>query len=136
MIRPYISILMAMLAMAPLSGIAQDDTLPDWGSMTPDERRDAWESLSEAERQAIRNRFTSESRRMTPEERKAVRERVRERWDSMTPEQREAAKQKMREKLDSMSSEECEAFRERRRNRGARGERAGQRSRNNEQGGS
>jgi hypothetical protein len=70
--------------------------------MTPEERRAAWEALSDEEKQAIRekNRARREQKRaewqaMTPEEREAKREEMRQRMESMTPEQREAMRKRM-----------------------------------------
>lgn len=70
--------------------------------MTPEERRAAWETLSDEEKQAIREKMRDrrEQRRaeweaMTPEEREAKREEMRKRMESMTPEQREAMRKRM-----------------------------------------
>ena len=69
--------MLLMLAAAPLAAVAQND----FENMTPEERREAFDNLSE-------------------EERDAVKQRMRERWDSMTPEEREAFTERRRMRGD------------------------------------
>ena len=77
--------------------------------MAREERRAAWDGLSEEEKQAKR------------EQMRAKREQKRAEWESMTPEQREAKRAEMREKWDSMTPEQQEAMKQRRQQRGQRG---------------
>ena len=83
------------------------------GRMTPAERRAAWESLSEEEKQAKR------------EEMRAKRELRRAEWQAMTPEEREAKRAEMRKKWDAMTPEQREAMKQRRKQRGHRNGRRG-----------
>lgn len=70
--------------------------------MTPEERRAAWDALSEEEKQALR------------EKRQAAIEKRRAEWEAMTPEQRKAKREEMRERMRNMTPEERAAIRERR----------------------
>ena len=69
------------------------------------EMRERWESMSEAERQAVRERRAAGRMGSVSEEQ---REAMRERWHSMSEEERQAA----RERWQSMSDEERRAMRE------------------------
>ena len=69
--------------------------------MTREQRRGAWEGMSEDEKQAIREKMRAkrDQRRaeweaLTPEERVAKRAEMRKKFDAMTPEQQEALKKK------------------------------------------
>ncbi len=73
--------------------------------MSREERRAAWQNLSEEEKQAKRDQMRAkrEQRRaeweaLTPEEREAKRAQMREKWEAMTPEQREAIKQRRKQR--------------------------------------
>lgn len=81
--------------------------------VTREERRAAWESLSEAEKQAKR------------EEHRARRELRRAQWEAMTPEERDVKRAEMRAKWEAMTPEQREAMQERRKQRGDRGGRPG-----------
>ena len=101
------AVCLSLLPLAVFSQESDQGAASEQGrDMTREERRAAWESLSEEEKQAKRQelRAKREQRRaeweaMTPEEREAKREvrraEMRAKWEAMTPEQREAAK-KMR----------------------------------------
>ena len=72
--------------------------------MTREQRRAAWEGMSEEEKQAIRDKMQSkrdqkraEWEALTPEEREAKRAEMRKKYDAMTPEQQEAIKTKRRQ---------------------------------------
>ncbi len=73
--------------------------------MTREERRAAWEGLSEEEKQAKRDRMRAkreqmraEREAMTPEQREAKRAEMRKKWEAMTPEQRDAIKQRRQQR--------------------------------------
>lgn len=97
------------LSLFPFAGLAQEsddgassEKRPD---MTREERRAAWENLSEEEKQAKR------------EEWRAKREQRRAEWEAMTPEEREAKRAEMRQRLESMTPEQREAMKEKRKQR-------------------
>ncbi len=77
--------------------------------MTREERRAAWEGLSEEEKQAKR------------EQMRAKREQRRAEWEAMTPEEREAKRAEMRRRMEAMTPEEREAMKQRRQQRGQHG---------------
>lgn len=79
--------------------------------MTREERRAAWESMSEEEKQAKR------------EQMRAKREQRRAEWEAMTPEEREAKREEMRKRMESMTPEEREAMKQRRKRYGHHGKR-------------
>lgn len=78
--------------------------------MTPEERRAAWASLSEEEKQAKR------------EQMRAKREQKRAEWEALTPEQRDAKRAEMREKWESMTPGQREAMKQRRQKHAGKGE--------------
>jgi hypothetical protein len=59
--------------------------------MTLEERRAAWESLSDEEKQVKR------------EEMRARRDQMRAEWESMTPEEREVKRAEMQKRMESMT---------------------------------
>ena len=77
--------------------------------MSREERRAAWESLSEEEKQAKR------------EQMRAMREQRRAEWEALTPEEREAKRAEMREKWEAMTPEQRKAIKQRRKQRGQHG---------------
>lgn len=101
------------LALLPIAAVSEETdpgaTSDQRSGMTPEQRRAAWESLSEEEKQATR------------EEMRARREHRRAEWEAMTPEERDARRAEMREKWESMTPEEREAMKERRKRVGGKG---------------
>jgi hypothetical protein len=119
-------------------------------SMTPEQRREYVQGLSDDERQALRKQLRAQWDAMSEEERTAARrdqadrraankEAKRKQWDSMSEEEREAAraqretqKQKRREIWNNLSDEEKAAARQR--TRDGQGGRGGQNKGRGEQG--
>lgn len=91
---------MTLLAAACGPALGQDDDdAGEWQDMTPDERREAWEGMSEEERDAVRERMRrrrEELRSMTPEEREKLREEYRRRFEALPPEEQEAIRERRR----------------------------------------
>lgn len=79
------------------------------GDMSREERKAAWDALSEEEKQARRDQA------------RAKREQRRAEWEAMTPEQQEAKRAEMQKKWDAMTPEQQEAMKERRKQRGRSG---------------
>lgn len=77
-------LLAAALATAVISLPAAAVDINDLKDMTPQERKDYLASLTEAEREALK------------EQRRAKREQRRAEWEAMTPEEREAKKAEMK----------------------------------------
>lgn len=77
--------------------------------MTREERRAAWEALSDEEKQAKRD------------EMRAKREQARADWESLTPEEREAKRAEMKAKWEAMTPEQREAMKNMRKQRQNRG---------------
>lgn len=105
--------LILSLALLPIVAVSEQ-TDPGASSdqrseMTPEQRRAAWESLSEEEKQAKR------------EEMRARREQKRAEWEAMTPEERDAKRAEMRKKWESMTPEQREAMKQRRKRVGGKG---------------
>lgn len=105
------SMLSAMLL--PQTAISQES---DQGAapgkrdeMTREERRAAWEGMSEEEKQAIRDRMRTN------------REQKRAEWEALTPEEREAKRAEMRKKFDAMTPEQQEALKKKRQQRAQQG---------------
>ena len=101
----------SLFALMSASGYALSDEVEDdeLSEMTREERREAWEDMSEEEHNAIREQMRERAR---------VR---REEYEAMTPEERAARREEMRERFEGMSPEERQAMRERFRARGPRG---------------
>jgi hydrogenase maturation factor HypE len=99
------SMLSAMLLpQAVISQESVQDAAPGKrDEMTLEERRAAWDGMSEEEKQAIRGRMQEN------------RERKRAEWEALTPEEREAKRAEMRKKFDAMTPEQQEALKKRRR---------------------
>ena len=77
--------------------------------MTREERRAAWEGLSEEEKQAKR------------EQMRGKREQKRAEWEAMTPEERDAKRAEMHRRYEAMTPEQQEAVKQRRQQRGKQG---------------
>ncbi len=77
--------------------------------MTREQRRAAWENMSEEEKQAIRAKMQSK------------RDQKRAEWDALTPEEREAKRAEMRKKFDAMTPEQQEALKKKRQQRAQQG---------------
>ena len=77
--------------------------------MTREDRRAAWENLSDEEKQAKR------------EQKRAKRDQMRAEWDAMTPEERDARRAERKKRMESMTPEQREAMKKRHKNRGQRG---------------
>ncbi len=106
---------------------AQAQSLSDFHNLTPEEKRDYWDSLSEQERQAKREQWRAEREAMSDEERAAMhaermakREEMRARWDALSDEEKQARRDAMRAHREdrramweSMSPEERAAVRDR-----------------------
>lgn len=102
----------ALLPFAAYSQESDEGATPEKRpDMTREERRAAWQNLSEEEKAAKR------------EQMRARREEMRAKWESMTPEEREAKRAEMRKRMESMTPEEREAMRQRREQRGQHGNR-------------
>ncbi len=105
----------SILSLALLPFVAHADENEDGASpenrpeMTREERRAAWENLSEEEKQAKR------------EQMRARRDQRRAEWDALTPEERDAKRAEMKKRMESMTPEQREAMKKRRMNRGQRG---------------
>ena len=105
----------SILSLALLPFVAHADENEDGASpvnrpeMTREERRAAWENLSEEEKQAKR------------EQMRARRDQRRAEWDALTPEERDAKRAEMKKRMESMTPEQREAMKIRRMNRGQRG---------------
>ncbi len=121
--HPYRKAIIAisLTVLLPLAASAQ--SLSDFKEMSPDDRRAAYENLSDEERTAIRDQRRAQYDSMSEDERQAMREKRAgkrdERWDSMSEEEREVArtkrqaqKEERRQRWDSMSEEERAAARE------------------------
>ena len=114
----------ALLAL-PLA--AQAQSLSDFHNLTPEEKRDYWDSLSEQERVAKRKQWRAERDAMSDEERAAMhaermakREELRAQWNALSDEEQRAKRDAMRAQReerramwDSLSPEERAAIRER-----------------------
>jgi len=68
--------------------------------MSPDERRAAYEALSEEDKQIVRKR------------QRAARDQQRAEWEAMTPEEREVRREEMRTRAEKLTPEQREAVRE------------------------
>lgn len=108
-----LSVAMLSLALMPFAAISQEgddgaasEKRPE---ITREERRAAWDNLSEEEKQAKRDQLRSR------------REEMRAKWESMTPEEREAKKADMQKRMESMTPEQREAMQQRRQQRGQQG---------------
>lgn len=112
--KTIVAISLALLV--PLAASAQ--SLSDLKEMSHDDRRAAYERMSEEERSAIRDQRRSEYDSMSEEEREAMRKKRAgqrdERWESMSEEERNAAREKRHSRWESMSEEERAVARERR----------------------
>jgi len=92
-------LLVAAVSMAQEGAESAPESLHD---MTPEQRRAAFEAMTEAEKQAARQK------------QRAAREKRRAEWQAMTPEERQAAREEMRARIEAMTPEQREAMRERR----------------------
>lgn len=117
--KPVRILLVSMLSVALLPFAAQSEQSDEGAApekrpgTTHEERRAAWENLSEEEKQAKR------------EQMRARREEMRARWEDMTPEERETKRAEMRKSMESMTPEQREAIRRRRGHHGQRGRKHG-----------
>jgi len=104
---------MLSLALIPLGASSQDSdegaTADKRPEMTNEERRAAWDNLSDEEKQVRREQMRSR------------REEMRAKWESMTPEEREAMRAERQKRIDSMTPEQREAMQQRRQQRGQSG---------------
>lgn len=142
--------LSGLALLIPTAGLAQ---VPEGlEGMTPEQRREYVEGLSEDERQALKKQLRAQWDAMSEEERAATRreqaerraankEAQRKQWDAMSEEerevaraQREAQKQKQREIWKNMSDEEKAAVRQRQRDMQGQSGRDGQKKGRGEQG--
>jgi Spy/CpxP family protein refolding chaperone len=116
---PARMLVVSMLSLAVLPFAAYSEQSDEGASperrteMTLEERRAAWENLSEEEKQAKR------------EQMRARRDQRRAEWEAMTPEEREAKRAERRRRMESMTPEQREAMRKRFEQRGTRGCRHG-----------
>lgn len=101
---------LTLLPFSAYSGESEPGAEPEKRhEMTREERRAAWEGLSEEEKQAKREQL------------RAKREQRRAEWEAMTPEERDAKREERRKRMESMTPEEREAMKQRRRHHGRRG---------------
>ena len=106
---------LTLLPFAASSAQSDEGASPDKRpEMTREERLAAWESLSEEEKQAKREKY------------RAKREQRRAEWEAMTPEQREAKRAEMKKRMEAMSPEEREAMQQRRKRQAQHGKRKNQ----------
>jgi TRAP-type C4-dicarboxylate transport system substrate-binding protein len=68
--------------------------------MSPEERRAAYEALSDEDKQIVRKR------------QRAARDQQRAEWEAMTPEEREVRREEMRARVAKLTPEQREAARE------------------------
>lgn len=113
--NPVRMLLFSMLILVLLPVAAHSDEGDDGASsdsrseMTREERRAAWESLSEEEKQAKRERM------------RAKREQRRAEWEALSPEERDVKRAEMKKRMEAMTPEEREAMKQRRQRRGQYG---------------
>lgn len=114
-------------ALLALPFAAQAQSLGDFHDLTPEEKRDYWDSLSEQERQVKREQWRAERDAMSDEERAVMhaermarREEMRASWNALSDEEKQARRDAMRAQREerramweSMSAEERAAIRER-----------------------
>jgi hypothetical protein len=114
-------------ALLALPFAAQAQSLSDFHNLSPEEKRDYWDSLSEQERQAKREQWRAERDAMTDEERAAMhaermakREEMRTHWNALSDQEKQARRDAMRAHREerramweSMSPDERAAMRER-----------------------
>lgn len=109
-----LAVSMLSLALLPFvvhSGESDDGASPGKRpEMMREERRAAWDSLSEEEKQVKREKM------------RAKREQRRAEWEALPPEEREAKREEMRRRMEAMSPEEREAMKQRRQQRGIYGD--------------
>ncbi len=126
--NPVRILAVSIISLVLLPFIAHADENEDGASpenrpeMTREDRRAAWENLSDEEKQAKRA------------EMQAKRDQKRAEWDAMTPEERDAKRAERKKRMESMTPEQREAMKERRRNHGDRGGRHQNRGGKKEQG--
>ncbi len=115
--------LLSVTLIIALPAAAQDasDDLGEnpFEGMSREQRREAFDKLSEAERDQIRERIRNKPggmRTMTPEQR----EQMRRRFESMTPEQRDQFRDRMQKRRESMTPDQREQMRERQGSQGQR----------------
>ncbi len=112
--KPARILVVSMLSLALLPFVAYSDEDAEGAGpdkrpeMTREERRAAWEGLSEEEKQAKR------------EQMRAKRDQRRAEWDALTPEERELKRAEMRQKWEAMTPEQREAMKQRRNQRGGK----------------
>jgi hypothetical protein len=128
----------------PFAALAQ--SISDVQALSPEDRREYMESMSDDERNAMREKWRAEFEQLPEDQKMAIREQraanrngknrgrdreaMKQRWDAMSEEERAAAKErrraqsdKRREQWESMSEEERAAMREQR--GGYKGQRQG-----------
>ncbi|MDJ0749615.1 MAG: DUF3106 domain-containing protein [Woeseiaceae bacterium] len=108
-------VLAAALITMTLPAFAEE--ADELATMTPDERREYIESLSDDERNALREQLRAKRDAMSDEERQALRDERRARWEAMSDEERRTARERMQRNANSMSDEERAAAREKHRKR-------------------
>jgi colicin import membrane protein len=119
----------------PFAALAQ--SISDVQALSSEDRREYMESMSDDERNAMREKWRAEYEQLPEDQKMAIREQraanrggknrgrdreaMKQRWDSMSEEERAAAKErrraqsdKRREQWESMSEEERAAMREQR----------------------
>ena len=111
----------SLTLLLPVAASAQ--SLSDLKEMSPEDRRAAYENMSDEERTAILDQRRAEYDSLSEEEQQTMRKdyaaKREERWDSMSEEEREAAREKRqarreenRQRWESLSEEERAAIRE------------------------
>ena len=114
-----------------LPSVSFADLADGLDEMSPEQRREYIENLSEEDRQKLRDQKRAEWQAMSDEERRAARQRyernrdanraaMRQNWENMSEEEREAARQQYKERKaqrreiwNNMSAEEKEVARQR-----------------------
>ncbi len=105
--------LLISAGLALLTAPVSAQSVTDLQDMTPEDRRAYLESMSDDERNAMREKWRNEVENMSEEERQAMREKrrakgeknrehARERWQSMSEEERAVAREKRKEKGKGM----------------------------------
>ncbi len=124
---PRLLALALSAALLALPFATQAQSLSEFHNLTPEEKRDYWDSLSEQERQAKREQWRAERDAMSDEERAAMhaermaqRDEMRAGWNALSDEEKQARRDAMRAHREerramweSMSPEERAAIRER-----------------------
>jgi hypothetical protein len=89
---------------APTTQTAAPQNMPAGGmqAMSPEEMQKKWQSLSEPQREAMREKAKAAWEKMTPEQKEQLRGQMRARMQNMTPEQRMQMQQRMHKEWEAL----------------------------------